>query len=141
VSAAASGPGLRASGELMLGSRAGRRMWLVGEGSTLAVGERRLEMCRMRRLVRARRRVLCCGGCGLSCCWRLRNGVGGGGLPCGRVTPREMRGGGCGRSRGAWVVLGEAHSGVHREMVKDVGALGIWLVEMFWCCRMVGSTH
>lgn len=68
--AAASGPGHWASGELMLVLKAGRRMYLVDVGSTFAVEERRLEMCRMRRLVRARRRVLCCGECGLSHCWR-----------------------------------------------------------------------
>lgn len=51
-------------------SRAGKRMWLVGVGSTLAVGERRWEMCKMKRWAQARRMVLCCGGCGLSRCWR-----------------------------------------------------------------------
>lgn len=58
-----------------------------------------------------------------------------------------MRGDGRGRSRGAEVVLGAARRtgperGVHREMVRDVDALGgIWLARMFWDCSIVGSTH
>lgn len=107
IAAGVAGPGQWASEELVPVLRAGRKMRWVGAGSTLAVEERRWEMCRKRRWVRARHRVLGCGQCGLSCCWRWKNG-GGGELPCERATLRGMRDCGCGRSQsqGAEVVLG-----------------------------------
>jgi hypothetical protein len=68
-------------------------------------------------------------------------------LPCETATPREMRGGGRGQSRGAEVVLGavrrtEPGHGGHREMVTSVGALeGLGLARLFWGCNIVPSTY